>query len=286
MKQVVLVKLGGSLITNKSKPFKARRKTIKSLAKTLGQAVQENPGIGLVMGTGAGSYGHYPVVKYGLKGGAKTKSQLFGFSVVENGVKTLNAMVVSELIKQNVSAVGMHPSSMMVASGGEIKEFFSESLIGMLGAGIIPVVHGDIIFDEEEGSHIVSTEASFAMLVEKLLAKGYKVPRIIYATSSAGVIGKDNQMIPTISRGNYKEIANSLSGASGYDVTGGMRSKVDASLNLTDKGIETYIIDGRNGNNLLKAIRGERVGTVITFREDVDEQIEEAAEKIRQITED
>lgn len=270
MKQVVFVKLGGGLITDKSKPFKARRKTIKSLAKTLRQAVEENPGIRFVVGTGAGSYGHYPVVKYGLKDGAKTRNQLFGFSVVENGVKTLNVMVVSALIRQNVSAVGVHPSSMMISSSGEIKEFFSESLIGMLGVGIIPVVHGDIIFDEKEGSHIVSTEISFALLAEELLAKGYKILRIIYATSSTGVIGENNQVIPTISPGNYEEIADSLSGASGYDVTGGMRFKVDASLNLAGKGIETYIIDGRKGINLLKAIKGERVGTVITSKEDVD----------------
>ena len=56
---MILIKLGGSIITNKEKPLSPRRKTIDNLAKSLRKI--EEP---MIIVHGGGSYGHYWSVKY------------------------------------------------------------------------------------------------------------------------------------------------------------------------------------------------------------------------------
>jgi isopentenyl phosphate kinase len=58
---MILIKLGGSIITNKEKPESARRKTIDNILKQI-KKVNEP----MILVHGGGSYGHYWSVKYGI----------------------------------------------------------------------------------------------------------------------------------------------------------------------------------------------------------------------------
>ena len=58
---MIIVKLGGSIITNKEKPLSARRKTIDKISKNL-KKINEP----MVIVHGGGSYGHYWSVKYDM----------------------------------------------------------------------------------------------------------------------------------------------------------------------------------------------------------------------------
>jgi len=58
---MILIKLGGSIITNKEKPLSPRIKTIENLAKNLKKI--DEP---LIIVHGGGSFGHYWSVKYDM----------------------------------------------------------------------------------------------------------------------------------------------------------------------------------------------------------------------------
>lgn len=58
---MILIKLGGSIITNKEKPLSVRRKTIENLSKSL-KKIKEP----MIVVHGGGSYGHYWSVKYDM----------------------------------------------------------------------------------------------------------------------------------------------------------------------------------------------------------------------------
>ena len=58
---MILIKLGGSIITNKEKPLSPRRKTIDNLSKSLKKIAEP-----IIIVHGGGSYGHYWSVKYDM----------------------------------------------------------------------------------------------------------------------------------------------------------------------------------------------------------------------------
>ena len=64
-RRVVIVKLGGSLITDKTQPSTARPEVIARLAKEIAEALPELEGH-LLLGHGSGSFGHVAASRCGL----------------------------------------------------------------------------------------------------------------------------------------------------------------------------------------------------------------------------
>ena len=91
LNSMILIKLGGSIITNKEKPLSARRKTIDNLVKSL-KKINES----MIIVHGGGSYGHYWSVKYDMHTKAK-KYDLRGVSVVKNSMIELNKIIFALL---------------------------------------------------------------------------------------------------------------------------------------------------------------------------------------------
>jgi isopentenyl phosphate kinase len=82
MKKLIFIKLGGSLITKKDVPYTARYDIIQQFAKELKEIISKRQDVQFVLGNGAGSFGHYPVIKHNLKNGIQTSDQVQGFCEV------------------------------------------------------------------------------------------------------------------------------------------------------------------------------------------------------------
>ena len=63
MKKLLLIKLGGSLITDKDKPFTARVDSIQRLAEEIQDIRTHHPDYKLIIAHGSGSFGHYAAEK-------------------------------------------------------------------------------------------------------------------------------------------------------------------------------------------------------------------------------
>lgn len=77
MKNIVLVKLGESLITDKEKAYTVRRNAIKDLAIQIKLALDRSPETHLIIGNGAGSFAHYPAQQFKMADGIQKTLLLF-----------------------------------------------------------------------------------------------------------------------------------------------------------------------------------------------------------------
>lgn len=252
MKPVVLLKLGGSLITDKAKPYTERGHVIMDLVRQIREALSEDPEMSLIIGNGAGSYAHYPAKVYNLTKGITEPSQLKGFCEVQDGAARLNRIVVSNLLKAGVNAIALSPSSFLTARSGRIHRFFIDPLLGLLRQKIVPVLYGDIVYDETQGATIISTETLLSSIAKRLLSRKIRVGSIVHNGITKGVLDTRSEVIPLITKKNFSSLRNVFTSVAGYDVTGGMIHKVKESLKLTDAGIKSYIINGMSQKNLLK----------------------------------
>lgn len=264
MKRIVFVKLGGSLITDKNVPFKLRKARLSLSVGQIATAMKRDKELQIVMGNGAGSFGHYVAKRYGVADGMNTDKKREGFCRVNEGVAALNDIVVSECIRHAIPAVSLQPSAFMTSRNGRVHTLFLEPFEGFFRTRLVPVVYGDIVYDTEKGCHIFSTEMIFSELCIRLKPK-YHVPfQIIHCGTTAGVVDQNGVTISSIRRTDIKRIGNYLHATSGYDVTGGMGHKVKEALRVAHFGIKSLIINGGEKDALLHALLGKPVqGTVV-----------------------
>lgn len=265
MKKIVFVKLGGSLITDKGKPFTARVDVIKNLAQQISQALTNDPQLKLVVGNGGGSFPHYPAVKYKMSQGIQNEEQKIGFCEVQDAAAQLNRLIVRALLNVKVKAISVNPSSMIIAREGKIKKFFIEPIIQFLKLGLTPVLYGDIVYDQVLGAKIFSTEQLLTALTIQFRKKGFPVEKIIHNGITVGILDRQGNLIETITKKNINNLWSVFTETEGFDVTGGMIHKVKEALKLTKIGIKTLIINGNAEKNLLRdAILGVKVkGTMV-----------------------
>ena len=264
MENLILVKLGGSLITDKTRPFTPRLDIINRLAREIHEA-REKEKIKLIIGHGGGSFPHKPAKDYRTNEGIINKESYKGISLVQDAASQLNKIIVKSFIEADENAISVQPSAGLISEDGRIREWYLEPIKEMLKHDLLPVPYGDVALDVKKGCCIISTEEVLNHLAKKLGSK-----RIILVGIVDGVFTSDPQknpnakLIPEINSKNYEQIKKYLGGSAGIDVTGGMLHKVEEMLELAKFGIESEIINGEKEGYLKRALSGERgLGTVI-----------------------
>lgn len=254
MKNLIFLKIGGSLITQK-RPYSLNLKKIRQLAKEIFN-LRKKYKFKLLIGNGGGSFAHVSAKKFQTKKGYINKKSKFGHCLVESDAQTLNRILVRELIKAGEKAISVQPSAFLTTENGKIKTFHLEPIKNYLKNDLVPVVFGDVISDKKRGCSILSTEEIF-----KFLAKKLKPRKIILMSKVEGVLDKKGKIIPEINSKNFRKIREFLGSSEKIDVTGGMAQKVKEAMEMA-KGVNVSIIGGKEGN-LEKVLRGEKVGTKI-----------------------
>lgn len=261
-KPLVLVKIGGSLITDKNKPFSLNEGALDLVSQEIKKGLAA--GKHLILGHGAGSFAHIPAKKYQTHRGIINSRSYRGIAEVADVAARLNRIVVGKLLARGVNAVSVSPLSIMVAENHRIKSLCSDSVEELLRLGILPVLYGDQILDTRMGCTIFSTEKVLGYLALHLKKAGYRVERIIHCGLTNGVYDDDGETIRLITSRTIDRYRPVLGGSGGVDVTGGMAHKVEEAIALAKRGIPGLIIDGIVNGSLSKAISGEPVmGTVV-----------------------
>jgi isopentenyl phosphate kinase len=268
MDELILVKFGGSVITDKSKPFTEDIDTIKRLAKEIHEAREEKK-FKLIIGHGGGSYPHIPASEFRTNEGMINERSYEGIAKVQDAASKLNRIIVKELINAGENAVAINPSSCTIAENGIIKKMFLEPMEKLLYFDMVPVPYGDVCLDLKKGCCILSTEKILSYIAKEFNKK-YKISKILLCGRVDGVFtdnpdkNPDAKLIPIISQKNIKKIENDLKSSSGIDVTGGMMHKVKMMLELTNIGIESEVINAKKPGILKRSLLGERgLGTII-----------------------
>ena len=251
MKELIMLKLGGSLITDKTKPYTVLPETIKRIAKEIHEALEEKD-IQLIVGHGGGSFPHQSATKYRTNEGLVNDEGTKGMAIVQNDAAKLNRIILDALVNEGIDAVSIAPSSCAICSNSRIKKWDTEPIKKILELKMVPVPYGDVGLDEKQGCCIMSTEEILTFLAKRLGSK-----RIILAGKTDGVLTFEGALIPEITGKNFNEIEKHLKGSDGADATGGMVHKVGRMLEFAKQGIKSEIINGNKPEYVKRALLGE-----------------------------
>lgn len=259
---LIILKIGGSVITYKEK--RPPRVNFNNLRKIIKQLVGIKKKYVLIHG--AGSFGHQIVKKTGINKGLKNKNDLLSFAETQRLQNKLNCIITKELIKKGVPAFPCQPSSHAVMKNKRLVKMDLKTLKGLLDLNMIPVLYGVPAYDQKQGCSILSGDQ-----IAPYLAKKLKVKKIIMAGDVDGVFtadpkkNKNAKQIKEINKNNFRKVKKMISGSSSIDVTGGMAGKVEELIKITRKGVLVQIIAAVDNNNIRKAFKGKKEGTLIKY---------------------
>ena len=259
----LFLKLGGSLITDKSTEQTVLPAALTRLSQEIAAALRRRPDLRLVIGHGSGSFGHTEGKKFGTRGGVATPEQWRGFADVAHVAAKLNRQVLDALRGAGIPALNCQPSASALARDTVIQSLALTPIRNALEHGLVPLVMGDVAVDEVRGGTIISTEDVFRYLAEHL-----RPTEILLAGIERGVLTHwpNGDVIPLINSANIDSLRSVLRGSHAADVTGGMESKVLEMLAQAQSisGLSIRIFSGVEESLLTKMLLGEsEAGTVV-----------------------
>jgi len=242
-KKLIFIKLGGSVISDKTKVNQPRLDKIDRLAEQL-KELEKN--FSLIIFTGAGGFGH-PVAR-------KYKDNLEkGLKEIKNACKKINKVVVSSLNKVGLKAKTVEPDKVARYENGKMTLFSDDSILKLIKQNIIPVFHADLVDDKKLGISILSMDKFLVDLAIYLKKNndfgqaGMTIEKAIFVGSTPvttlGVGDRPVGIVRRITKKSFFEKKNIFYQGREVDVSGGMKYKVEQCLRLADIGINCYITD-------------------------------------------
>lgn len=254
MKKIIMIKLGGSVITHKDIPLSLNKPVLSRLVREVAAAIKALPDTRFIIGHGQGSFAHVPASKYKTKEGFINDESRYGMAVVLDSVAELNRIVVHELLEADVCAAAVRPSNSIMTNNKEYASSYFDIIEGYLKESLVPVVCGDVLFDQEKGCSIWSTEEVLTFYSHQLKERGWDVQNVIHVTDVEGVLDEHGNTIEKVSPQDLEKIGQYVGQARGFDVTGGMMLKLKQSVDLANIGITSYILSGLKKDNLYSAL--------------------------------
>lgn len=250
-KELVFIKWGGSLITDKRQRATSRPALIQRLAQELHAARAANPELRIVLGHGSGSFGHWTANRYGTQQGVRSAEDWRGFAEVGAAAARLDRIVADACLEAGVPALSLQPSASALATDGEIVRWETDAVERALTRGLVPLIFGDVAFDTVKGGTILSTETLLVHLAHRLRPR-----RVLLLGNAPGVLDDHRRPLPAITPATYADVAHFLGGSGYVDVTGGMLDKVRQMLALVEAlpDLRVWILTGREPGNLKRAL--------------------------------
>lgn len=149
--ELTILKLGGSLLTDKTTPYTVQENVLKSVAKEIKECIEEGLIQSLILVHGAGSYGHPLVMKYQLHKGFQNPEQLLPLTKAQEKVNELRHIIVKQFHELDIPMVLLHPSSMVTSTKMKMTDYFFEALRGFVSLTTVPLLGGDMLIDSIMG---------------------------------------------------------------------------------------------------------------------------------------
>jgi isopentenyl phosphate kinase len=252
---LVVLKLGGSVITRKREVERARPKVLARLAREIA-AVDDRR---VIILHGAGSFGHTGAKQFGLAR-APLDSETPGHrgrgaAIVATEVRRLHLLVLRALVRAGVSPASVPIATHARNREGRLVAFDAAPFVDTLARGLSPVSFGDVVPDEVWGASILSADTIAEQLVVPL-----RPSRVVFVSDVPGILSGPSQGRRPVVRELTEGVVAQLRPASGVpDVTGGIRGKAESMLRIASAGVDAGLISGLTDGGLSRALRGEMV---------------------------
>jgi isopentenyl phosphate kinase len=265
MKNIKILKVGGSVMTFKDKDSLLNEKVIENIADDISKWFFENKDRKLIFTSGAGSFGHPLAHKYDLNSKDKNKSSL-GFVLTTTNMQLMANKVAKIFHHYNLPLFPIMPSSIFELNKGRISGYYISNISKSLDRGLIPFLWGDTVIDQAYKFAILSGDQINPFLVKQL-----GINELYFGTNVDGVYDSDPVINPKavhvdeINNKNYKSILKMISGSSSTDVTKGMLGKIEEIYQIKVRPLKCVIFNALVKESVYKALNGKDVGTKIIF---------------------
>ncbi len=247
---MILIKLGGSIITNKEKPLSPRKKSIDKIVRAL-KKIDES----IIVVHGGGSYGHYWSVKYNMH----TKPANYnthGVSVVKNSMVELNKIILDSFLKNKLNPYCLPPTDFIFGNKPIIKKV--KEIEKIAKTNLIPITFGDALWFGKKKSYILSGDKIMSILANILK------PRLcVFVLNVDGLYSdpKTKKLIHELKSEKPLIIKSSK------DVTGGMKRKVDEATKISKNGMNVFFVNGNKPERIVDAVKRKKFhGTLFKGR--------------------
>ncbi|MCH8323912.1 MAG: gamma-glutamyl kinase [Thaumarchaeota archaeon] len=247
---MILIKLGGSIITNKEKPLSPRKKSIDKIVRAL-KKIDES----IIVVHGGGSYGHYWSVKYNMHT-KPANYNIHGVSVVKNSMVELNKIILDSFLKNKLNPYCLPPTDFIFGNKPIIKKV--KEIEKIAKTNLIPITFGDALWFGKKKSYILSGDKIMSVLANILK------PRLCVFVLNVDGLYSDPKT---------KKLIRELKGEkpliikSSKDVTGGMKRKVDEATKISKNGMNVFFVNGNKPERIVEAVKRKKFhGTLFKGR--------------------
>ena len=268
MRERVVIKWGGGLITDKTKLCTPNLAVISELAAAVKQCIDSK--VDVVLVHGAGSYGHLRAKHWRLNEGRvgasispddECSAQDEAVACVRQDMLDLNTHVIASLQNLGIKTSVHPPHQWAIGVGAD----FSGSLVPFeTEPGTVAVTFGDVVpIEGPQEFGILSGDD----LVLRLAAEVPGVKRLVFAIG-----GVDGLLRVPPDQATAEDLIAEWSPAvvfegahySDIDVTGGIGLKAARGAEAASHGIEVHMVNGGHADRVYKAcmglpVRGTRV---------------------------
>jgi isopentenyl phosphate kinase len=240
-----VAKLGGSVITDKTKPFTYRSDVASALVEEITSSDEK-----VVVVHGGGSFGHTVAKRHGISSTAPSQGP--GVSETRNAMYELDQLLYKTMVEFKLSPYPFAPFDLLTKIG---RKSAAAWLKGLLKANLTPLTFGDVTLFPN-GFKILSGDT-----IVYELAKILRPERCVFAMDVDGVYEWNTRVIiPELSPSKIRR----TSVLQGEDATGGMKLKLDTAARIAALGCEVCFVSGYRRNEFAKALKGlDFYGTIV-----------------------
>ena len=264
--EITILKLGGSLLTDKNKPKSIREDIIESAVQ---QIIEANTKLILIHG--GGSYGHPLAKQYAISKGIdpSIKNQIIGLSKTHYAMNELNSYIVNLFLERDYPVLPIQSSSIFIRDSNEILFHSIDIIETSLNLNILPILYGDIILDKNGSFSILSGDQIIFKLCESI--KKFQISKVIFTMETDGIYlidkEKDNNVpvLATDLYSNQLEVLNLANLGQKIDVTGGIEGKINSIKKICDLDIPVQLINGLKINYIFKSLKNQKINCTNVF---------------------
>ncbi len=259
VRELIILKLGGSLLTDKNQPNSIRFDILKQVVQQIIDAHER-----LIVIHGGGSFGHPLAKMYNIFNGINNTipKQILGLTETHQAMNKFNSFIINAFLEKKYPTLSIQTSSLFIQESHKILTRSIDIIETALDLNILPILYGDIILDKSGSFSIISGDQIIFQLCKNL--KSYHISKVIFAMEIDGIYLNDKD-----SDGNYKLAENIYADqlddlnladlGQKIDVTGGIKGKIESIKKVVVHNIPVQLVNGLKEGYILKALKNQPI---------------------------
>ena len=258
-KSIFILKLGGSLLTDKNNPFSIREDIVKDSIRQIIDSEEK-----LILVHGGGSFGHPLAKKFKIKSGfdPSVPNQVLGLTETHHSMNNFNSFLIKQFLEMNYPALTIQASSIFINDSSKTLTSSMEIIETALDLNILPILYGDIILDKRVSFSIISGDQIILELCKNL--NRYCVSKVIFTMETDGIYVSDNNgggdsILATELYPDQLENLKIANLGKKIDVTGGIKGKIKFIQKISNYDIPIQLINGLKEDYIYKSLKDEKI---------------------------